>query len=181
MTARVRPWRMLVVALGWGLCFPVLDWGARGGSTLWFVTWRALIAGLALLFGVALHRRRRGDRAAKWSLSMWGLVGALAILNVTVAFAAMAASVTRGDDRGGVGARECSSFAGGLPAWWLFGERPRVIEIVGVALGFGGLMLVARGSTGSVGAEALDRCRHLSEGRRDRNCCAAGDRLRPHS
>jgi probable blue pigment (indigoidine) exporter len=83
---------MLVVALGWGSCFPLLDWGVRGSSVLWFVTWRPVIAGLALLCGVAVRRRGRGDRVVSWS--MWGLLAALAILNVTVGFAAMAATVT---------------------------------------------------------------------------------------
>ena len=143
MNARVRPSRMLVVALGWGSCFPLLDWGVRGSSVLWFVTWRAVIAGLALLCGVAVRRRGRGDHVVSWSFSMWGLVAALAILNVTVGFAAMAATVTAVTAGVASVLGNAQALLVVLPAWWLFGERPRVIELAGVAVGFAGLMLVA--------------------------------------
>ena len=154
MNARVRPSRMLVVALGWGSCFPLLDWGVRGSSVLWFVTWRSVIAGLVLLCGVAVRRRGRGDRVVSWSFSMWGLVAALAILNVTVGFAAMAATVTA--VTAGV-----ASVLGNAQALLVVCPRGGCSgsgsgsSRLGVAVGFGGLMLVARGSTGSVGAEAL--------------------------
>jgi probable blue pigment (indigoidine) exporter len=152
VNARVRPWRMLVVAAGWGSCFPLLDWGVRGGSALWFVTWRALIAGLALLCGVAVNRRRQVDRVVEFSSSMWGLVGALAILNVAVAFVAMAASVTQMTTGAASVLGNAQALLVVLPAWWLFGERPRVIEIVRVAVGFGGLMLVAAPTEAGRGA-----------------------------
>lgn len=79
----------------------------------------------------------------KWSFSMWGLISALAILNVTVAFVAMAASVTQMTTGAASVLGNAQALLVVLPAWWLFGEQPRVIEIVGVAVGFGGLMLVA--------------------------------------
>ena len=39
-----------------------------------------------------------------------------------------------------------------LPPWWLFGERPRLLEVVAVTVGFGGLVLVAAPSRGGRGA-----------------------------
>jgi len=149
---QVRPWRMLVVALAWGSCFLLLDWGARGGSALWFVTWRALISGLALVCVGVVSRRATTTTMPPLSLPTWGLIGALAVLNVTAAFAAMAISI------GAVSTGVASVLGNAqallvvLPAWWLFGERPRFPEIGGVAIGFGGLMLLAGSAGGGRGA-----------------------------
>lgn len=140
----VRPWRMLVVAVAWGACFPLLDWGVRGGSPLWFVTWRALVAGLALLCVVGVSRNRHPDHTVRLPVQTWSLVGVLAVLNVATAFAAMAESVTAAVTTGVASVLgNAQALLVVLPAWWLFGERPKILEIVGVAVGFGGLMLVA--------------------------------------
>ncbi|WP_321189713.1 DMT family transporter [Mycolicibacterium pallens] len=139
---RVRPMRMVFVALAWGSCFVLLEWGARGGSVLWFVTWRACIAG-AVLLGLTLVRGRGVRPVTTSSWTLWMLIVALAVLNVVVSFAAMAGSLT------GTTTGMAAVLANGqallvvLPAWWLFGERPSVLELVAVAIGFGGLLLIA--------------------------------------
>lgn len=144
MVGGVRPWRMVVVAVAWGSCFPLLDWGVRGGSPLWFVTWRALVAGLALLCVVAVSSRRRADHRVRLPVQTWSLVGVLAVLNVATAFAAMAESLTASVTTGVASVLgNAQALLVVLPAWWLFGERPKAAEMVGVAVGFGGLMLVA--------------------------------------
>ncbi len=149
---RVRPWRMLVVVVVWGSCFLLLDWGVRGGSVLWFVTWRALIAALALgSFGL-INRRRAAATIPPLSAPTWGLIGVLGMLNVAVAFAAMVASVGAVTTGAASVLGNAQALLVVLPAWWLFGERPRLAEIAGVATGFGGLMLVAGSAGGGRGA-----------------------------
>lgn len=82
----------------------------------------------------------------------WLLIAVLALLNVTVAFGAMAASTT------GVTTGVASVLANTqallvvLPAWWLFGERPRWREVTGVTIGFIGLLVVALPSGSGTGA-----------------------------
>lgn len=132
---------MVAVAAAWGSCFLLLDWGSRGGPLLWFVAWRALIAGLALL-GLMLVSRRKATPNPPLTPTMWGLIGALAVLNVTLAFAAMAASTATVTTGVASLLANAQALLVVLPAWWLFGERPRAVEIAAVAIGFGGLMLV---------------------------------------
>lgn len=133
---------MIVIAGAWGSCFVLLDWGMSGHQLLWSMALRAVIAGLALMV-VALVSRHRSRTTEPITLRTWGLIGVLAVMNVTVAFGAMAASTT------GVTTGVASVLANAqpllvvLPAWAMFGERPRFTEIAGVAIGFGGLVLVA--------------------------------------
>lgn len=150
VSGQVRPTRMVLVAVAWGSCFVLLAWGARGGSALWFVTWRAFIAGVVLLGVTLVTHRRVMSMMTSWTV--WALVVALALLNVVVSFAAMAGSIT------GVTTGVASVLANAqallvvLPAWWLFGERPTILEVAGVAAGFGGLLLIAVPTGGGRGA-----------------------------
>lgn len=145
-----RPGRMLLIALAWGSCFTLITWGMRDAPLLWFAALRALVAGVALLAATLVVGR--GSRLLPRSPAAWALIGVLAATNVTVAFGAMFASVT------GITTGVASVLSNStpllvvLPAWWLFGERPRIAEIAGVALGFGGLLLVAAPSGGGGGA-----------------------------
>lgn len=148
--SRARPGRMLVIALAWGSCFALVMWGMRDAPVLWFAALRALVAGAALL--VATLVTGRGGRLFPRGLAAWGLIGVLAATNVTVAFAAMFASVTGVTTGVAAVLSNSTPLLVVLPAWWLFGERPRFAEIAGVALGFGGLLLVAAPSGGGRGA-----------------------------
>jgi probable blue pigment (indigoidine) exporter len=143
---------MLLVALAWGSCFLFIAWGLRDAPVLWFATLRALLAGVALLAAAVLMPPRATGRTVPRDAGTWTLVVLLAVTNVTVAFAAMFAAAT------GVTAGVASVLANAqpllviLPAWWLFGERPRLPEVLAVAVGFSGLMLVAVPSGGGRGA-----------------------------
>lgn len=138
-----RAARMIAVAVAWGSCFVLVSWGLRDAPVLWFAALRALLAGAALLAAAVLIRRPSGATLLPRDAATWLLVALLALTNVTVTFAAMFASVTGVTT--GVAAVLANSQAllVVLPAWWLFGERPRIGEVVGVAVGFGGLVLVA--------------------------------------
>ena len=150
--ARPRPIRMLLVAAAWGSCFLFISWGLRDAPVLWFATVRALLAGVALLVAALLAAPAGRRSAVPRDAGTWLFIGALAVTNVTVAFAAMFAAAT------GVTAWVASVLANAqpllvvLPAWWLFGERPRLAQVVAVAVGFGGLLLVAVPSGGGRGA-----------------------------
>lgn len=143
---------MLLVALAWGSCFLFITWGLRDAPVLWFATLRALLAGLAMLAAAVLIRPHSAAGTMPRDAGTWALVVLLAVTNVSVAFAAMFAAAT------GVTAGVASVLANAqpllviLPAWWLFGERPRLPEVVAVAVGFSGLMLVAVPSGGGRGA-----------------------------
>lgn len=134
---------MLVIAGAWGSCFVLLDWGLGGRQVLWSMALRALIAGLALSAAATMSRCRRPQPTEPMTAWTWSLIGVLALMNVTVAFGAMAAATS------GVTTGVASVLANAqpllvvLPAWAMFGERPRWTEIAGVAIGFGGLLLVA--------------------------------------
>lgn len=145
-----RPARMVVIALAWGSCFVLVVWGMRDAPWLWFAALRALVAGVALLAagvfsGHASRRLPRGRTA-------WALIGVLALTNVAVAFGAMFASVTGATTGVAAVLSNSTPLLVVLPAWWLYGERPRLAVSIGIALGFGGLLLVAIPSGGGRGA-----------------------------
>ncbi len=145
-----RPVRMLVIALAWGSCFVLVMWGMRDAPLLWFAALRALVAGAALLaatlFSSQASRRLPRGRTA------WALIAVLALTNVTVAFGAMFASVTGATTGVAAVLSNSTPLLVVLPAWWLYGERPRLAVSVGIALGFGGILLVAAPSGGGRGA-----------------------------
>ena len=139
-----RPGRMLVVTVGWGACFVAIRYGLAHAPLLWFAALRALLAGAALLAAAVLLHRPAPPRAA------WPGIAALAVVNVAVAFAAMFA----GTD--GVASGVAAVLANAqpllivLPAWALYRERPNVRTLVGLAVGFAGLVVAALPSgTGS--------------------------------
>lgn len=144
---RPRPLRMLGVSAAWGACFVVIRWGLRDAPVLWFASLRALIAG-AVLIGVALAQHRPAPRTAR----SWWLIGLLSVTNVSVAFAAMFAGVN------GLATGTAAVLANAqpllilLPAWWLYGERVTARTAAGLAVGFGGLLIVALPGGGGRGA-----------------------------
>ncbi|KDE97130.1 Putative membrane protein (modular protein) [uncultured Mycobacterium sp.] len=145
-----RPLRMVVIALAWGSCFVLIMWGMRDAPLLWFAALRALAAGAALLAATVLSRSagRRFPRGG----GAWALITVLALTNVTLTFGAMFASVTGATTGVAAVLSNSTPLLVVLPAWWLYGERPRVAVSVGVAMGFGGLLLVAAPSGGGRGA-----------------------------
>lgn len=147
VAARPRTGRMLFVTVAWGACFVAIRWGLRDAPLLWFAALRGLVAGAALLVVGRLQGRQapRGPHA-------WGLVGALAVVNVTAAFAAMFGGVA------GLATGTAAVLANAqpllilLPAWWIYGERVDADTAAGLAIGFAGLMIVAIPGGGGTGA-----------------------------
>ena len=146
--ARAPNWlRMLWVTAAWGGCFIAIRWGLRDAPLLWFAALRAVVAGSALLVvGAVQHRAGpRGPHA-------WGLISLLALVNVTVAFAAMFGGVA------GLATGTAAVLANAqpllilLPAWWLYGESLSARTTGALAVGFTGLLLVAAPGGGGRGA-----------------------------
>jgi probable blue pigment (indigoidine) exporter len=139
--------RMLWVTASWGACFIAIRWGLRDAPVLWFAALRATIAGTVLL-GVGAILRRPMPRTPR----AWFLIGALGLVNVTIAFAAMFQAVA------GHATGTAAVFSNAqpllvlLPAWWLYGERPTRSTIAALALGFAGLVAVALPGGGGSGA-----------------------------
>lgn len=134
---------MLVVVVAWGSCYVLITWGMRDAPLLWFAALRAFVAGLLLLVTLLLSGRRADVTTLPRGPATWGLIGVLALMNVTLAFGAMFSST------GGLATGTAAVLSNSapllvvLPAWWLYSERPRIVEVVGSAIGFGGLVLVA--------------------------------------
>jgi probable blue pigment (indigoidine) exporter len=150
--ARPRPGRMLLIAVGWGSCFVLLRWGLRDAPVLWFAALRALAAGVALLAAAAATRNEPAARAVPRGGTIWALIAVLGLVNVTAAFAAMFASSTGATTGVASVLANIQPLLVVLPAWWLYGERPRLGEMAGIAVGFGGLVLIAAPSGGGRGA-----------------------------
>lgn len=124
VTGRPSPLRMLWITAALAVCFLGIQWGLRDAPLLWFAALRALLGGAALAI-VALWQRRPWPS----SVSAWGKISVLGVVNVSVAFAAMFAGVA------GLATGIAAVLANAqpllilLPAWWLFGERmirPRI-------------------------------------------------------
>ena len=144
---RPRPTRMLWITAAWAGCFIAIRWGLRDAPVLWFATLRALIAGVALLGLVGVQRRPlpRGRRA-------WSLIAALAVTNVTIAFAAMFAGVAGAATGTAAVLANAQPLLILLPAWWLYGEAVSVRTAIALAVGFAGLVVVALPGGGGAGA-----------------------------
>ena len=144
---RPRATRMLWITAAWGGCFIAIRWGLRDAPVLWFATLRALIAGVALLGLVGVQRRPlpRGRRS-------WSLIGALAVTNVTIAFAAMFAGVAGAATGTAAVLANAQPLLILLPAWWLYAEAISVRTAVALAVGFAGLVIVALPGGGGAGA-----------------------------
>lgn len=142
-----RPVRMLWITAAWGACFVVIEWGLRDAPVLWFAALRALLAGAALLaLGVMQHRpTHRGAPA-------WGLITALGLINVTLAFATMFAGVAGGATGTAAVLANAQPLLILLPAWWLYGERLSARTVAALVVGFAGLVLVAVPGGGGSGA-----------------------------
>lgn len=148
--ARPRPTRMLAITAAWGACFVTIHWGLRDAPLLWFAALRALLAGVALL-GLAYAQHRPQPNKAK----EWAQISALALFNVTIAFAAMfaaSAGLTAGVAAVLSNAQPLLILG---PAWWLFGERPRRSAAGAAAVGFVGLSITASASIGTSTGAAL--------------------------
>lgn len=135
---------MLAITAAWGACFVAIHWGLRDAPLLWFAALRATLAGIVLL-GVASAQHRTGPSG----FQEWAQIGALAVFNVIIAFAAMFAAAS------GLTAGVAAVLSNAqpllilLPAWWIFGERPRRSAAVAAAVGFIGLGVTASESLGT--------------------------------
>jgi probable blue pigment (indigoidine) exporter len=138
LTGRPPPLRMLWVTAALGACFVGVRWGLRDAPVLWFAALRALLGG-AVLAVVAVVQHRPLPRSG----GIWAGIGLLGFVNVTVAFAAMFAGIA------GVATGTAAVLANAqpllilLPAWWLYGEKLSARAAVALAVGFGGLVVVA--------------------------------------
>ena len=142
-----RPARMLVITAGWGTCFVAIHYGLADAPVLWFAALRALAAGAVLIAVAAGSRKIHVPRRA------WPTLAGLSVVNVAVAFAAMFAGTV------GIATGTAAVLANAqpllivLPAWLLFREQPRRWALVGLLVGFSGLLVAA--SPGGAGDGAL--------------------------
>jgi drug/metabolite transporter (DMT)-like permease len=138
---------MMWVTAAWGGCFVAIRWGLRDAPVLWFAALRALVAGVALLTVAIAQGRPRpaGTRS-------WWLIGLLAVTNASVAFAAMFAGVDSLATGTAAVLTNAQPLLVLLPAWWLYGERVNARTLVGLAVGFAGLIVVAVPGGGGSGA-----------------------------
>lgn len=142
-----------LIAVVWGLCFVLIQASLPNPAPLLLAGSRALIGG-AILAAAALLRalfssRRADGRRAPRSLPSLGLVVALALTNVVLAFGAMYLAADRAE------AAVASVLTGGQPlllaaaGWVWFGERASRRSVMGLALGLVGVVVAASAASGS--------------------------------
>lgn len=139
--------RMAWVATALGACFVAVRVGLPYAPPLWFATLRALVAGVALAAlafskGLPLPRRR----------TEWAVIAGLGVANATVGGATMyegAVNLSTGVASVLANAQPLLIL---LPAWALYGERPTNRTMLGLAVGFVGLVIVAVPGGGGSGA-----------------------------
>lgn len=135
-----RVGRMLLVVVLWGACFVAIRWGLRDAPVLWFATLRALVAGAALLVVAGIGGHPSPTRPADWLR-----VTALALANVTLAFAAMFLA-TQGTITGVASVlANAQPLLIVLPAWALYGERADGPTLSAMVVGLAGVALLAGG------------------------------------
>jgi probable blue pigment (indigoidine) exporter len=149
-----RPGRMLFVTAGWGACFVAIRYGLADAPLLWYAALRAMLAGGALLAVGQITHRPAPARGT------WLGIAALAVVNVTIVFAAMF------EGTAGVASGVAAVLANAqpllivLPAWLLYKERPHARTLVALLIGFAGLGIAAApggfggGAAMSLGAAA---------------------------
>jgi len=147
LTGRPPPLRMLWVTAAWGTCFLGVRWGLRDAPLLWFAALRALVGGAALAAVAAVQRRPLPRSPATWAS-----IGMLGFVNVTLAFAAMFAGIARMATGTAAVLANAQPLLILLPAWWLYREKLSGRAAVALAMGFGGLLVVALPGGGGRGA-----------------------------
>lgn len=116
-------------------------------SLLWFATLRALLAGSALAVVAAAQ-----GRPIPRSWAAWGAVAVLGVVNVSIAFATMFAGIAGGSTGIAAVLANAQPLLILLPAWALFGQRLTWRTAVAMAIGVGGLTVVAIPGGGGRGA-----------------------------
>ncbi len=145
--ARPSTWRMIWLVGVLGACFVSIRAGLDDAPVLWFAALRALVGG-AVLLGIALGRRRPLPRG--WR--EWTVISGLGLANATIGFAAMflgTAHVATGIASVVANAQPLLIV---LPAWALYAERPTRRVLLGLGIGFVGLIIVAVPGGGGSGA-----------------------------
>ncbi|MEW2011113.1 EamA family transporter [Microbacterium sp. NPDC078814] len=133
-----RPWRMIGITFAGGSCYLTISVALRDAPPLWAATLRVLIAAVVLvaIAGVRHAPRPRGRRT-------WLLVVVMGVLNVAVAYWAMFAGLSGMSTGAATVLANAQPLLILLPAWWLFGEKPRTLTVAAMLLGAVGLVLVA--------------------------------------
>ena len=138
---------MLWITAAWGACFIAVQWGLRDAPVLWFAALRALLAGVALALVAGVQRR-----PLPRSGSTWASITMLGVVNVSLAFATMFAGIAGGTAGVAAVLSNAQPLLILLPAWWLFGQRLSGRTAAAMAVGFGGLLVVALPGGGGRGA-----------------------------
>lgn len=145
--ARPAAWRMTAVVAFLGGCFVAIRAGLPYAPVLWFAALRALVAGVALS-AVGLGLRRRLPRG----LAEWTVVASLGLTNATIGGATMFAGTRHLATGISSVLANAQPLLIVLPAWALYGERPSRRSIIGLGVGFVGLIVVAVPGGGGSGA-----------------------------
>ncbi len=158
-----------LIAVVWGLCFVLIQASLPNPAPLLLAGSRALIGGAILAAAALLHATLTSRRGEAWlgpapqtasaaprrSLPSLGLVVALALSNVALAFGAMYLAAD------GAEAAVASVLTGGQPlllaaaGWLWFGERGSRRSVVGLALGLGGVGLAGSAASGATATDGV--------------------------
>lgn len=147
----VRPMRMLWITASWGACFVLIQAGLANAPVLWFATARCLVAGFALLAYAGLAGRPTLPSSTQ-TLRLWASIVGFGFFDATLAFAFMFAGVSGASVGVAAVLANAQPLLILLPAHWLFREPAEIRAALGMAVGFGGLVVIAGPAGGGSGA-----------------------------
>ncbi len=138
MLDRAAPWLFVLL---WSSSFLGTRIGLRHMSPLLFVAVRMVFAA-AILLSVMLFRRRRWG--VPWGLSpaMWVHCGVAGVLTQAILLMTAHVAMVRTEAAPIALIQTLNPLLSALLAWPLLGERLRPTQLLGLALGFGGVLLI---------------------------------------
>lgn len=152
--AAPRAGRMLVAVAGWAGCFLLLSAAVRDAPALWVAAARALLAAAFIEVARMVARPRAARREAAPTRGTGLLVAALAVTNVALGLGAMASSATTMGSGTATVLANAQPLLVLVPAWAVYGERPRLRTLVALGAGLAGLAAAVSPGTSTAGVAA---------------------------
>lgn len=129
---------LVVVALLWALCFPLINIGLSSAPPLKFAGLRALVAGVAILL-VAFGFRQKLPRG--WRI--WLLLSAVGLGATTLGFFGMFIGASRVAPGLATVIENTQPLIATALAWFLLGEALGYRRRLGLLLGFSGILVIS--------------------------------------
>ena len=137
----------ILVMFLWALCFPLISTGLAAAPPMTFATLRAAVSGLALLALAQVLRR-----PAIEGRSVWGSLAVVGITATSIGFFGMFYGGARVSPGLATVIANTQPLIAAVLAWGFLNEQLRPLQRLGLAAGFGGIVLI--GAPGLSGADS---------------------------